>query len=335
MVSRAASLRALRERLGLGSEPPALRSTRAGSATGAHAGRALVPLPDLHQLPGPRRAARGVRPASAVVGAAPAPAWFRRADYLGDPAVPLDQAVLDLVEERTGRRPDGPVRLLTSVRTFGHVFNPVSFYYCFDRGGEQVQAVVAEVTNTPWGERHTYALATAQRLTTRGQELPRVALPGHGRPTTSWRVTEPGRAAAGAHREPPRGGRRRSTPRSPWSAASCSGLRRVLSLPAAVAARRGPHLPPGAAAQAEGRPLPPAPGPMIARRACSACWAGSSPGGSMWSRAAGGARFGPAGSALRGTITVTRPRFWPALLPRQRRARPRPTATAGGTATTW
>jgi uncharacterized protein len=87
----------------------------------------------------------------------PAPAWFRRSDFLGDPAVPLKRAVLDAVEERTGERPEGPVRLLTSVRTFGHVFNPISLYYCFDREGEDVRALAAEVSNTPWGERHTYA----------------------------------------------------------------------------------------------------------------------------------------------------------------------------------
>jgi len=69
----------------------------------------------------------------------PAPAWFRRGDYLE-------------VEH------DGPVRLLTHVRTFGHLFNPVSLYYCFDRSGEQVERVLAEVTNTPWGESHTYVL---------------------------------------------------------------------------------------------------------------------------------------------------------------------------------
>ena len=78
---------------------------------------------------------------------------------MGDESVPLRQAVLDAVEERTGRRPGGPVRLLTSVRTFGHLFNPISIYYCFDPGGEQVEALAAEVTNTPWGERHTYACA--------------------------------------------------------------------------------------------------------------------------------------------------------------------------------
>lgn len=88
----------------------------------------------------------------------PALAWFRRADYLGDAAVPLDRAVRDLVAERTGRRPDGPIRLLTHLRYFGYVQNPVSFYYCFDAAGTAVQTIVAEVTNTPWGERHAYVL---------------------------------------------------------------------------------------------------------------------------------------------------------------------------------
>jgi DUF1365 family protein len=88
----------------------------------------------------------------------PAPAWFRRGDYLGDPHTPLGEAVRDLVAARTGRRPAGPVRVLTHLRYFGHCFNPVSFYYCFDACGAQVVAVVAEVTNTPWGERHAYVM---------------------------------------------------------------------------------------------------------------------------------------------------------------------------------
>jgi uncharacterized protein len=86
----------------------------------------------------------------------PAVAWFRRADYLGDPDTPLEEAVRALVEDRTGERPAGPVRVLTNMRYFGHCFNPVSFYYCFDADGERVRNVVAEVTNTPWGERHAY-----------------------------------------------------------------------------------------------------------------------------------------------------------------------------------
>ncbi len=91
----------------------------------------------------------------------PALGWFRRSDYLGDAGVPLDQAVRELVVERTGYRPEGPVRVLTNVRCFGHCFNPVSFYYCFDPAGEEVEAVIAEVTNTPWGERQRYVLPAA------------------------------------------------------------------------------------------------------------------------------------------------------------------------------
>ena len=87
---------------------------------------------------------------------------FDRRDYLGDPAVPLDRAVRDLVEDQTGARPAGPIRLLTHLRSFGHCFNPVSFYYCMEPGGERVHALVAEVTNTPWGERHAYVLGGEQ-----------------------------------------------------------------------------------------------------------------------------------------------------------------------------
>ena len=81
---------------------------------------------------------------------------FRRRDYLGDPRTPLADAVRALVHERLGRAPQGPIRLLTTLRTLGHCFNPVSFYYCFAPDGTTLDAVVAEVTNTPWGERHAY-----------------------------------------------------------------------------------------------------------------------------------------------------------------------------------
>jgi DUF1365 family protein len=86
----------------------------------------------------------------------PAVAWFRREDHLGDPDVPLETSVRDVVEEETGERPDGPIRLLTHLRYFGYLMNPVSFFYCFDSSGEKVRTVVAEVNNTPWKERHCY-----------------------------------------------------------------------------------------------------------------------------------------------------------------------------------
>lgn len=88
----------------------------------------------------------------------PAVAWFRRADYLGDPRRPLRECVWDLVwEAGAWRGSRGAVRLLTHVRYLGVWFNPISLYYCFDEG-EELRAVVAEVTNTPWGERCAYVL---------------------------------------------------------------------------------------------------------------------------------------------------------------------------------
>jgi uncharacterized protein len=99
----------------------------------------------------------------------PALAWFKRADFLGAARLPLDTAVRDLVEERTGTRPTGPIRLLTHLRCFGYSFNPVSFYYVFDATDTRVETIVAEITNTPWKERHAYVLpvATAARSGTR------------------------------------------------------------------------------------------------------------------------------------------------------------------------
>ena len=87
-----------------------------------------------------------------------APAWFRRADHVGDPGVPLEDTIRDLVQARTKRRPLGPIRLLTHMRYLGYCFNPVSFYYCFDEEDRHLECIVAEVNNTPWGERHCYVL---------------------------------------------------------------------------------------------------------------------------------------------------------------------------------
>jgi len=84
---------------------------------------------------------------------------FRRADYLGDPAVALDDSVRARVQALAGERPTGPVRVLTQLRSCGVCFNPVSFYYCFAADGARLDHVLAEVTNTPWGERHAYVLS--------------------------------------------------------------------------------------------------------------------------------------------------------------------------------
>jgi uncharacterized protein len=127
----------------------------------------------------------------------PALARFRRDDHLGDPAEPLDQSVRRLVAERTGSRPEGPVRLLTNLRYLGHCFNPVSFYYCFAPDGHRLEAVVAEVTNTPWGERHAYVMAADPRRPAGGPLHGRMAKEFHVSPfmgmdhTYDWRLTDP------------------------------------------------------------------------------------------------------------------------------------------------
>ncbi len=92
------------------------------------------------------------------------PASFRRADHVGDPAVLLADAVRDLVEERTGRRPEGPIRLLTLLRNWGCYFCPLCLYYCFDPAGQVVDCVVGEVSNTPWHEKHWYVLGKDNRV---------------------------------------------------------------------------------------------------------------------------------------------------------------------------
>ena len=89
-------------------------------------------------------------------------ACFRRRDHFGDPSILLDQAVADLVEDRLGNRPNGPIRLLTHLRYFGHCFNPASFFYCYNAADTEVETIVVEIHNTPWGERHCYVLGAEQ-----------------------------------------------------------------------------------------------------------------------------------------------------------------------------
>lgn len=125
----------------------------------------------------------------------PAPARFHRGDHLGDPRTPLAEAVRELVALEHGVRPEGPIRLLTHLRYFGYCMNPVSFYYCFAPGTDSLDFVVAEINNTPWGERFCYVLDT------RGEEgrLHRFRKRFHVSPFMGmdleyrWRFTPPGR----------------------------------------------------------------------------------------------------------------------------------------------
>jgi uncharacterized protein len=128
--------------------------------------RVLMPLLDLDDLPG----ALDAHPLWSA--RRPAPVRFRARDFLADagakaPRTPAELAATarGLVGEGEGPAPTGPVRLLANPRTLGIGFNPVSFLFLYDEPGERVEAVIAEVTNTPWGERHAYV---ARRESPRG-----------------------------------------------------------------------------------------------------------------------------------------------------------------------
>ena len=127
----------------------------------------------------------------------PALAWFRRSDHFGDSHTPLIECVRNLVEERSGQRPMGPIRLLTHLRYFGYCMNPVSLFFCWNRAGDRIEHVVAEVSNTPWKERHCYVLNYPQEGTTYDTEF-QLQKEFHVSPFMSmdqqyrWRITPPG-----------------------------------------------------------------------------------------------------------------------------------------------
>lgn len=100
---------------------------------------------------------------------------FQRRNYLGPTDIPLKEAVLRVVEKHAGFRPDGRVCILTNPSYLGFCFNPVSFYYCYDRAESKLVAIVAEITNTPWGERFSYV------LTDKTPDMVGKWSPGHGR----------------------------------------------------------------------------------------------------------------------------------------------------------
>ena len=88
----------------------------------------------------------------------PAPARFRREDFLGDPRRPLVDEVRRRIREETGERHSGPIYLLANLRYFGIQMNPIACYYCYSDDESRLEYLVAEVTNTPWDERHSYVL---------------------------------------------------------------------------------------------------------------------------------------------------------------------------------
>ena len=85
-------------------------------------------------------------------------AWLQRKDHFGDPSISIDETVRQLVYTHIHRRPKGPIRMLCHFRYFGHCFNPATFYFCFEPAGNNLDTIVIEVHNTPWGQTYCYVL---------------------------------------------------------------------------------------------------------------------------------------------------------------------------------
>jgi DUF1365 family protein len=99
----------------------------------------------------------------------PALARFKRSDYFSvdedSSEASLDTSAADLKQQiqaaflqQSGESIER-VCLLTNLRYFGYLINPVSFYYGYRQDGS-LAGVLAEITNTPWDERHHYTLTS-------------------------------------------------------------------------------------------------------------------------------------------------------------------------------
>lgn len=86
-------------------------------------------------------------------------AQYKRSDFFDkQPEGSLYDAIAAWLERENGRRPEGPIRMLANLRYFGFIINPITCYYCFDKTGKELQTIILEVTNTPWGEYCKYIL---------------------------------------------------------------------------------------------------------------------------------------------------------------------------------
>ncbi len=83
-------------------------------------------------------------------------ASFRPADHFGDPDRSIKDNVLRFLQLHDVDLSGGRVLMLANARVLGHVFDPLSVFWCFDADGRLVR-IIAEVHNT-YSERHAYLL---------------------------------------------------------------------------------------------------------------------------------------------------------------------------------
>lgn len=88
----------------------------------------------------------------------PAPARFQRTDYGSRHAESLGDEARSDVSAVLGRQVNGPVRMLTQIRRWGWLFNPITVFLLWEDPTDPPVGAVLEVTNTPWKERHRYPI---------------------------------------------------------------------------------------------------------------------------------------------------------------------------------
>lgn len=87
-----------------------------------------------------------------------APLWFRRQDYLRGTHGDLATAVREKMSALANKRLEGRIFFLGNLRTFGLYFSPINCYFLQPPGQQNYTHMLAEVSNTPWNERHYYLL---------------------------------------------------------------------------------------------------------------------------------------------------------------------------------
>jgi DUF1365 family protein len=121
------------------------------------------------------------------------PVRFRRADYLDDTPVSLKLNALERMSQLAGQTLSGKVFMLAQLRMWGWYFSPVNLYYLRQDDGH-FSHMLAEVSNTPWNERHCYLVDLSRQ-----QDCPKAFHVSPFNPidmTYSWQVPQPGETLA-------------------------------------------------------------------------------------------------------------------------------------------
>ena len=126
-------------------------------------------------------------------------ARFVRSDFIGDYRQSVSEAVKKRIFEETAQQFDGQIFLLANWRYFGLQNNPIACYFCKGASQGALDFIVVEVTNTPWGERHSYVLETDNSKTLCQTEFKKElhVSPFHGmQQRYRWLSTTPGESLA-------------------------------------------------------------------------------------------------------------------------------------------